>query len=112
MATYNPTVNVATVSVNSATVPVSLVAPGFVAAALWIKNRVASAVPVLIFPYTTAAPPNAAPSNTYELAPNSAIPFHDALSSAASGADAGLGVGWAAVLESGNTACTVDVIWR
>jgi hypothetical protein len=100
---------VATVSVTSASAPVSLIPPGFMFGGFTIRNRSASAVAALIFPYTGALPPSP-PSGVYELAPGANL--QDNLASASSGADNALGSGWAAVLASGTTPITVDVIYR
>lgn len=110
MANYSPgMVNVQTTVVNSATVPVSLIPPGFMSASWVIRNRAGSAVAALVFPYTGALP-GVAPANAFELSQGATL--SDFLASAFSGADSGIGVGWAAVLETGATAITVDAIWR
>ena len=109
MATTIDGLTQATVTVSSATTPISLVPPGFKYAGWVMRNRTASAVGALVFAYIGAVP-GSAPADTWELSPGNTL--NDNLTSAASGVDSGLSLGWAAVLETGVTAITVDVIYR
>lgn len=106
MAQFGVGYQQATVSVTSATVPVSIVAPGFMSRGWSLRVRSAAAAPILLFSYRGALP-GAAPANAREVAAGET--FEDRLSSAYSGADDGIGDGLAAVLESGATAVTVDI---
>lgn len=108
MAAYNVGYTVATVAVSSTTVPVSLIPPGFMSGGFYIRNRAGSASSVLIFPYVGTLP-GSAPANTLEL--SAGVSFNDNITGSASGQDAGIGSGWAAVLETGGSA-TVDSSWR
>lgn len=100
-----------TTSVTSASTPVQLLAPGTFH---WfcMKNRQASTVSVLAFPYTGALP-GSAPTNLMELGFGAGTPyFCDTVACPAAGCLNGMGFGWAGVLASGVTAMTVDVCRR
>lgn len=101
--------SILTTTVNLNATPVSLIPPGFLYAGLNIRNRSSSGQAVLIFPYVGTLP-TTAPSNVYELGIGAT--YSDNLASASSGADSGLEVGWAAVLEAAGASATVDAVWR
>lgn len=106
MATYTPGYKQVTVSINSSSVPVSIVAPGFMSRGWNVRVRTGAAASILLFSYRGALP-GAAPANVREVAPGEN--YGDTISSAFSGADDGIGDGLAAVLETGTTAVTVDL---
>lgn len=97
----------ATVSVTSATAPVSLIAPGD-KTAWWVRTRTGAAVSVLIFFYTGALP-GSAPAGVYEVPAGNVVTDADPMDSYQLDA---FGSGIAAVLASGTTAVTVDAFWR
>lgn len=97
----------ATVSVNSATVPVSIIPPG-TKISYSLKPRAAAAVSILFFAYSGTLP-GSAPSNVMELA--AGVLFSDFDPRGSYETDA-MGQGIAAVLETGSTAVTVDAIWK
>lgn len=97
----------ATVSVTSATTPVSLIAPTDKASWL-VKPRAAAAVPILVFFYSGTLP-SSAPANVMEVSPGTG--FSDSDYSMSYHTDS-MQQGIAAVLESGTTAVTVDAVWK
>lgn len=105
---YPSGVNFKTTSVTSTTVPVLILPAGFMARGFAIKNRTTSANHCLIWAFSGSTTPNAVPANVRELAIGESLP--DNITATASGADDGLGWGWAAVLETAGSA-TVDSVW-
>jgi hypothetical protein len=97
----------ATVSVTSATVPVSIIPPGD-KISYSLKPRAAGAVPILFFFYSGTLP-GSAPSNVMELVASEGFSDFDPRGSFSTDA---MGQGIAAILESGSTAVTVDAIWK
>lgn len=107
-------VSIQTVSVTSASTPVALI-PGDAGAAAKqtynIRPRVGAASPILVWPFQGATPGSVpSPLNVREISGGES--FQDQVTNPLIGAIAGIGVGWAAVLETGSTAVTVDVVWR
>ena len=98
---------ISTVSVTSSTIPVSLMPPTDKSSWM-IRVRSAAANSVLLFNYSGTLP-GSAPGNSFELAAGQFINDQDAIGSYETDA---MQQGWAAVLETGSTAVTVDSIYR
>jgi hypothetical protein len=97
----------ATVSVTSATAPVSIIPPGD-KISYSLKPRAGAASAILFFAYSGSLP-GSAPANVMELAAGVIFSDFDPRGSFATDA---MGQGIAAVLETGSTAVTVDAIWK
>jgi hypothetical protein len=97
-------------SVNSATVPVTVIAPGFMSA--WnIHASTACTKPIDCFPFTSAAAPTAVPTASALREIDPAGDFSDNIEYFDPRGNYyrfGLGSGWACVFESGGATCNVD----
>ena len=98
----------ASVSVTSNATPVSLIPPGDKTAYV-IRVRSAAAVSILLWPYQGATPGSIPSNAVFELSAGQALMDADALGSYMTDA---MQEGFAAVLETGSTAVTVDVLYR
>lgn len=108
MASYTGQIAQQTTSITSTTSPTIIIPCGFMGRGYNIKNRTTSSNHVLVWAFTGTATPNSVPANVREVAIGEN--FGDTISGAESGADAGIGQGWAAVLETAGSA-TVDTVW-
>ncbi len=114
MATAIDGLNIASVTVSSTTVPVSVIPATFRNAGWVVRNRgtgeTGTGGPVYLFPYIGAVPAAVpSPLDVWSLAPGSSL--NDNISGSFQGVDAGVSTGWAAVLQSGATTI-VDAQYR
>lgn len=107
MSTTAGGVTQATVSVSSTSVPVSLIPPGMKFGG-WVMRVRTGGTSCLVFAYNGSVP-GSPPTDTWELVAGQTL--NDSMTTALGAGYAGLGVGWAAVLEVSGSA-TIDVIYR
>lgn len=100
-----------TTSVTSSTVPTAIATPGEITS--WVfHEESAGSVAVHIFPYAGNTVPGAAPSPAAYMELTAGAYLPDAITCDSAACRQAMGQGWAAVLSSGSTPVTVDVITR
>lgn len=103
---YTTAMQVDTVTVSSTTSPVVVLAPGFRSTGILLRNEDGGTT-CRVWPFQGTNPVSV-PPKTYQLSASNTLNAN--LASASSGVDAGLGDGWAAVLQTAGSA-VIDILW-